>query len=96
MIDDKGNQILTDKPYTAKYFDKEIDKLKSIKDRVYVCTECGSILHRDINTAKNILNKVLRRTRHSLDNIVDRTNECIANWKWMFNHLIVESLQINS
>lgn len=211
MIDDKGNQVLTDKPYMAKYFDKQIDKLKSmrdkckkrsnrykylnktisrlykkrreqiklslytianrlikgtkkvivgdyspfksgikyvnhgtlaqglvgqfrkilgwvckkngvdfeivnesytsktcsccgnvkskdeltLKDRVYICSECGYILHRDINSAKNILQKVLRRTRHSLDNIVDRTNECIANWKWMSNHLDVESLQIN-
>jgi len=67
----------------------------TLKDRVYACSECGSIIHRDINSSINILNKDLRRTRHSLRFVVDKLSECIANWKWMSNRLISESLQIN-
>jgi putative transposase len=211
MVDDKGNQVISDKPYVAKYFDKEIDKLKSkrdrckkhskmfkylnntisriyrkrreqiklclytlsnriikgakkvvvgdyspfksgikninhgviaqglvgqfretlkwvcvkngvefeivnesytsktcshcenvkskneltLKDRIYFCHKCGTIIHRDINSTLNILNKVLRRTRHSLGIAVGFLSECIANWKWMSNRLSSESLQIN-
>ncbi len=66
-----------------------VKKDLTLKDRLYECSECGLKIHRDINSAINILKKVLPRTGESY--VVGST----VNWKWMSNHLSMESLQIN-
>ena len=53
--------VKIDPKYTSKTCSicGNINNELTLKDRVYECSECGNILHRDINASMNILERGL-------------------------------------
>jgi len=66
-----------------------IDEDLGLKDRVFICQECGLVIDRDLNAARNILNEALRTTESSSES--HAYGECSAGLSiWTSETALVE------
>ncbi len=74
-VNEKGKKLLKVNPRNTSQICSNCGEMvrKSLKIRIHECPNCNIVLDRDLNAAKNILQKGLNELRSSIDNTVGLT-----------------------
>ncbi len=74
-VNEKGKKLLVVNPRNTSQICSNCGEMvrKSLKVRIHECPNCNIVLDRDLNAAKNILQRGLEELRSSIDNTVGLT-----------------------